>query len=74
MVLRHLALVPAWFPRRVGGRSWDAAGRRHPVELRAGNPPDFWRGEVWEKDRFLRLCAEIKVPGRAWLQFEVEPA
>ena len=49
-------------------------GRRHPVELRTGDPLDFWRVEAWEKDRLLRLQAEMKVPGRAWLQFEVEPA
>ena len=48
-------------------------GRRHPVELRAGDPLDFWRVEVWEENRLLRLAAEMKVPGRAWLQFEVEP-
>lgn len=48
-------------------------GRRHPVELRAGDPLDFWRVEAWEEDRLLRLQAEMKVPGRAWLQFEVEP-
>ena len=49
-------------------------GRRHPVELRAGDPLDFWRVEAWEEDRLLRLSAEMKVPGRAWLQFKVEPA
>ena len=48
-------------------------GRRHPVELRAGDPLDLWRVEAWEEDRLLRLCAETKVPGRAWVQFEVEP-
>ena len=48
-------------------------GRRHPVELRAGDPLDFWRVEAWEENRLLRLSAEMKVPGRAWLQFEVEP-
>ena len=47
-------------------------GRRHPVELRPGDPLDFWRVEAWEENRLLRLCAEMKVPGRAWLQFEVE--
>ncbi len=49
-------------------------GRRHPVQIRAGDPLDFWRVEAWEEDRLLRLLAEMKVPGRAWLQFEVEPA
>ena len=49
-------------------------GRRHPVELRPGDPLDFWRVEAFEPDRLLTLKAEMKVPGRAWLQFEVEPA
>ncbi|MDE2795948.1 MAG: SDR family oxidoreductase [Gemmatimonadota bacterium] len=48
-------------------------GRRHPVELRVGDPLDFWRVEALETGRLLRLRAEMKVPGRAWLQFEVEP-
>jgi hypothetical protein len=33
---------------------------------------DFWRVEAIEPDRLLRLSAEMKLPGRAWLQFEVE--
>jgi len=48
-------------------------GRRHPTELRPGDPLDFWRVEAIEPGRLLRLRAEMKVPGRAWLQFEVEP-
>jgi hypothetical protein len=38
-----------------------------------GDALDFWRVEAFEPDRRLRLIAEMKVPGRAWLQFEVEP-
>ena len=49
-------------------------GRRHPVHLRPGDPLDFWRVEAFEAGRLLRLRAEMKVPGRAWLQFEVRPA
>lgn len=48
-------------------------GRRHPAQLRVGDPLDFWRVEAFEPDRLLRLSAEMKLPGRAWLQFEVEP-
>ena len=48
-------------------------GRRHPVELRTGDPLDFWRVEAFEAGGLLLLKAEMKVPGRAWLQFEVEP-
>lgn len=46
-------------------------GRSHPVELRVGDALDFWRVEAIEKDKSLHLAAEMKVPGRAWLEFEV---
>jgi hypothetical protein len=47
-------------------------GRRHPEELRAGDPLDFWRVEAIEPARRLLLAAEMRLPGRAWLEFEVE--
>lgn len=46
-------------------------GRRDPARLRLGDAVDFWRVEALEPGRMLRLRAEMKVPGRAWLQFEV---
>jgi len=48
-------------------------GRRDPDELRVGDALDFWRVEAIEPGRLLRLRAEMKVPGKAWLQFEVKP-
>jgi uncharacterized protein YbjT (DUF2867 family) len=45
-------------------------GRRHPHEIRVGDALDFWRVEAIEPDRMVRLRAEMKVPGEAWLQFE----
>jgi uncharacterized protein YbjT (DUF2867 family)/uncharacterized protein YndB with AHSA1/START domain len=48
-------------------------GRRDPQEVRVGDAVDFWRVEAVEPDRLLRLRAEMKVPGRAWLEFEVIP-
>lgn len=45
-------------------------GRRHPDELRAGDVVDFWRVELAEQNRLLRLRSEMKAPGRLWLQFE----
>ena len=48
-------------------------GRRHPRELRVGDPVDFWRVEALEENRLLRLRAEMKVNGDAWLQFTVRP-
>ena len=46
-------------------------GRRHPDQLRVGDTVDFWRVEQIEDNKLLRLAAEMKVPGRAWLEFEV---
>ncbi|MGE5276830.1 MAG: SDR family oxidoreductase [Acidobacteriota bacterium] len=48
-------------------------GRRDPERLHPGEALDFWRVEAVEENRLLRLAAEMKMPGRAWLQFEVEP-
>jgi len=45
-------------------------GRRDPDEARVGDAVDFWRVEAVEAGRLLRLRAEMKVPGKAWLQFE----
>lgn len=46
-------------------------GRRDPEHLREGDALDFWRVEKIVDNRLLRLSAEMKVPGRAWLEFEV---
>jgi uncharacterized protein YbjT (DUF2867 family) len=48
-------------------------GRPHPDRLNVGDPVDWWRVERIAPDRELRLVAEMKVPGRAWLEFTVEP-
>ncbi len=48
-------------------------GRRDPDDLRVGDALDFWRVEAVETGRLLRLRAEMKVPGSAWLQFETLP-
>jgi uncharacterized protein YbjT (DUF2867 family) len=49
-------------------------GRPHPEEIHEGDPLDFWRVEKIERGALLRLRAEMKVPGRAWLQFETTSA
>ena len=46
-------------------------GRRDPENVRTGDVVDWWRVEAYEPDRLLTLSAEMKVPGRAWLEFEV---
>jgi uncharacterized protein YbjT (DUF2867 family) len=58
--------------RLVGGPGL-RRGRRHPTTLEPGDALDFWRVEEVDEPRLLRLRAEMKVPGRAWLQFEAIP-
>ena len=48
-------------------------GRRDPSDLRVGDVVDCWRVSRYEPDRLVEFSAEMKLPGRAWLQFEVEP-
>src|SRR5512135_436140 len=45
-------------------------GRRDPEDLRVGDSLDFWRVEMVESGRLIRLRAEMRVPGRAWLEFK----
>ncbi|MSR20465.1 MAG: SDR family oxidoreductase [Gemmatimonadetes bacterium] len=47
-------------------------GRNDPTRLRVGDTLDCWRVEAIEPNRRLRLAAEMKLPGRAWLEFEVD--
>jgi hypothetical protein len=48
-------------------------GRRDDERLRVGDTVDWWRVEIIEPNRRLRLLAEMRLPGRAWLEFEVKP-
>jgi uncharacterized protein YbjT (DUF2867 family) len=59
-----------WIDRIQGGIGL-RRGRRDPLNLRVGDQVDFWRVERIEQGRLLRLVAEMEVPGRLWLQFEV---
>jgi uncharacterized protein YbjT (DUF2867 family) len=61
-----------WMDRAIGGPGM-ARGRRDPARLAAGETLDCWRVEVCEPPRRLRLAAEMKMPGRGWLEFEVVP-
>lgn len=58
--------------RLVGGVGF-RRGRRHPEQLRVGDAVDFWRVEDLVPGRSLRLRAEMKLPGQAWLQFDILP-
>ena len=61
-----------WIDKAIGGVGI-RRGRRHPDEIRTGESLDFWRVEAVEKDCLLRLRAEMKIPGKAWLEFQSEP-
>jgi uncharacterized protein YbjT (DUF2867 family) len=58
---------------RVLGGPGMRRGRRDSESLACGDTVDFWRVECFEASRKLTLVAEMKVPGHAWLDFEVEP-
>ena len=66
------------YPITAGAAVWLGLGgqlllRLGPVGLEAGDALDFWRVEEVDPPDLLRLRAEMKVPGRAWLQFEALP-
>ncbi len=61
-----------WLDRMVGGVGM-RRGRSSAGRLQEGDALDFWRIESVEPNRRLRLAAEMKLPGRAWLEFEIQP-
>lgn len=61
-----------WVDKLIGGVGL-RRGRRHPDELRVGESLDFWRVEAIQTDQLLRLRAEMRVPGKAWIQFQSTP-
>ena len=61
-----------WMDRMIGGPGM-ARGRRDPERLEAGETLDCWQVDVCDRPRRLRLAAEMKMPGRGWLEFEVVP-
>ncbi len=61
-----------WMDKVVGGVGL-RRGRRHPDEVHTGEALDFWRVEDVVPNRLLRLRAEMKLPGKAWLEFKSEP-
>lgn len=72
-----LAWSWAWklrgFMDKIVGGPGLSRGRRHPTEVLIGEELDFWRVEDLRKNEFILLRAEMKVPGKAWLKFEVLP-
>ncbi len=69
--LPPLWAVRGWADRLVGGAG--LAGRRDRRRIRVGEQLDWWRVEDLQRGRSLRLRAEMRVPGRAWLELSVEP-
>jgi hypothetical protein len=61
-----------WADKLVGGVGM-RRGRRHPDHLRVGDALDFWRVEAVEPDRLVRLRAEMRLPGEAWLEWDIAP-
>jgi hypothetical protein len=59
-----------WMDKLAGGVGM-SRGRHDPDSLCVGDVVDCWRVEAIEPDHFLRLVAEMKLPGRASLEFEV---
>lgn len=64
--------VRGWLDKLTGGAGL-ARGRRHPHLLAEGEVVDWWRAERIDRGRLLRLRAEMRAPGRAWLELSVEP-
>jgi uncharacterized protein YbjT (DUF2867 family) len=62
--------VRGWLDRLVGGVGL-RRGRRDPHRLQVGEALDFWRVEEIEPGSLLRLRAEMRLPGRAWLEMRV---
>lgn len=73
LYLNFLWHLRGWMDRIVGGPGY-RRGRPQREVLRIGDAVDFWRVEAIEPDSMVRLRAEMKMPGKGWLQFEVDRA
>jgi hypothetical protein len=58
---------------RLAGGPGLRRGRRDPDRLGVGEPVDFWRVEDLESGRRLVLRAEMRLPGEAWLEWQIDP-
>lgn len=64
--------IRGWLDRLVGGPGM-RRGRLHPSKVHVGDIVDFWRVEALEAPHMLRLRAEMRVPGDAWLEWSITP-
>lgn len=69
-VANVLWTLRGWLDKLIGGVGM-RRGRRHPDDLRVGDALDFFRVEAYERPSLLRLRAEMKVPGGAWLEWRI---
>lgn len=63
--------IRGWMDKILGGAGLNR-GRRHPHKLRIGESVDFWRVEDLVPNERLLLRAQMKVPGKAWLEFKIQ--
>jgi uncharacterized protein YbjT (DUF2867 family) len=63
--------VRGWLDRLAGGAGL-RRGRRHPHRLHTGEALDFWRVEEIVPGELLRLRAEMRLPGQAWLEMRAQ--
>jgi len=64
--------IRGWLDKVIGGVGL-RRGRRHPDDIWVGESLDFWRVEAVSPNRSMRLRAEMKLPGKAWLEFQSLP-
>ena len=72
LVFNLLWQMRAWMDRVIGGVG-NSRGRSREIGMQLDDVIDFWRVERLEKPRTVLLHAEMKLPGAAWLQFDVQP-
>ena len=63
--------IRGWLDKMIGGAGLNR-GRRHGQHLRIGESVDFWRVEDLSVNERLLLYAQMKVPGKAWLEFKIK--
>jgi uncharacterized protein YbjT (DUF2867 family) len=64
--------IRGWLDKIIGGVGL-RRGRRHPDDIWVGESLDFWRVEAVSPNHSMRLRAEMKLPGKAWLEFQCTP-
>jgi uncharacterized protein YbjT (DUF2867 family) len=73
LVLRQSPVEDTWLAGSVVRRSQHESRRRDQDCCIVGDVIDGWTVVAYEPDRLMRLAADMKLPGRGWLEFEVTP-